>query len=36
MPSIKTIAQNVLTVVAVLVLLHYVAPSAIKAHTGTA
>ncbi len=36
MPSIKSIAQSALTVVAVLVLLHYVAPAAIKAHTGTA
>lgn len=36
MPSIKSLAQTALSVVAVLVVLHYVAPASIKAHTGTA
>lgn len=35
MPSIKSLAQTALSVVAVLVVLHYVAPVAVKQHTGT-
>lgn len=35
MPSIKSLAQTALSVVAVLVLLHYVAPAALKQYTGT-
>ncbi len=35
MPSVKSLAQTFATVVVVLVVLHYAAPAAIKAHTGT-
>ncbi len=35
MGSIKAFAMSALTVVAVLIVLHYAAPAAVKQHTGT-
>lgn len=35
MPSVKAMLQTAVSVVLVLVVLHYAAPAVVKAHTGT-